>query len=127
MEFSTGCAGEQILKQHEIGHYLILMSRARVKITVVKRFSPEEIFGHEIMKESGGKIVRCSYEDGQEFIVDSHLDRPEGFCGQAWQDLYTTLMIYYYGGDYNYPEPGVTYQPCGDGMRPVIFKIEKIE
>jgi uncharacterized repeat protein (TIGR04076 family) len=52
---------------------------------------------------------------------------PKDFCGRAWNDMYTTLMVYYCGGDYDYPEPGVTYQPCGDGIRPVIFKIEKIK
>jgi len=98
----------------------------RVKITVIKRFSPEEVFGHEVLKE-GKPIPRCSYEVGEEFIVNDHLNKPEMFCGQAWQDLYNTLMIYYYGGDYNYPRPSVTYQPCGDGIRPVIFKIEKID
>lgn len=98
----------------------------KVKITVIKKFSPEEIFGHEMMRE-GKPIPLCSYEVGEEFIVDNHLDRPEKFCGQAWQDLYSTLMIYYNGGDYNYPRSGVTFQPCGDGIRPVIFKIEKLD
>ncbi len=97
----------------------------KLKITVIKTFTPEEVFGHEILRD-GKAIQACSYKVGEEFIVDNHLDRPKDFCGQAWQDLYTTLMTYYYGGDYNYPELGVTYQPCGDGIRPVIFKIEKM-
>ena len=97
----------------------------KLKITVMKTLSPEEIFGHEVLLD-GKEIQPCSYEVGKEFIMDHHLNRPEDFCGRAWQDLYTTLMTYYYGGDYNYPEPGITYQPCGDGIRPVIFKIEKM-
>jgi hypothetical protein len=36
-------------------------------------------------------------------------------------------MVYYFGGDYEWPAPGVTYQPCGDGVKPVVFKIEKLE
>ncbi|MHA3962982.1 MAG: TIGR04076 family protein [Candidatus Thorarchaeota archaeon SMTZ1-45] len=99
--------------------------KGRVKITVIKTFSPEEVFGHEILRD-GKPIQACSYEVGEEFIMDHHLNRPKEFCGQAWHDLYNTLMIYYYGGDYDYPEPGVTYQPCSDGIRPVIFKIEKM-
>jgi uncharacterized repeat protein (TIGR04076 family) len=98
----------------------------KLRVTVIRKFSPEEIFGHEILRD-GKPIQPCSHEIGEAYIVNHHLDRPKGFCGQAWQDLYTTLMIYYFGGDCNYPEPGVTYQPCGDGMRTVIFKIEKIE
>ena len=99
--------------------------KTRLKITVMKKFSPEEIFGHEILR-NGEPIPTCSYEVGREFIMDNHLNRPKDFCGQAWQDLYSTLMVYYNGGDYDYPEPNVTYQPCGDGVRPVIFKIEKV-
>ncbi|MGY5876276.1 MAG: TIGR04076 family protein [Candidatus Thorarchaeota archaeon] len=101
--------------------------QAKLKVTVFKRFSPEDVFGHEMKRENGEIIGPCSYEDGEEFIVDHHLNRPEGLCGRAWQDMYTTLMVFYNGGDYNYPEQGVTYQPCGDGLRPVVFKIEKIE
>ncbi len=101
--------------------------KSKVKVTVVKKFSPEDVFGHEMIRENGEKILPCSYKEGQEFIVDHHFDRPKDFCGQAWQDIYTTLMIYHFGGDYAYPKSGVTYQPCGDGMRPVIFKIEKID
>jgi uncharacterized repeat protein (TIGR04076 family) len=98
----------------------------KLKVTVFKKFSPEDIFGHEVLAR-GKTLQACNHQVGDEFIVDHHLDRPKDFCGQAWQDLYTTLMIYYFGGDYNWPEPGVTYQPCGDGMRTVIFKIEKMD
>lgn len=98
----------------------------KLKITVMKTCSPEEIFGHRMLRD-GKTIQACSYEVGEEFIMDNHLDRPKGFCGRAWQDLYTTLMTYHCGGDYDYPEPGITYQPCGDGIRPVIFKIEKMD
>ncbi len=97
----------------------------KLKITVMKTFGPEEVFGHTMLRD-GKAIQACSYKVGEEFIMDSHLDRPKDFCGRAWQDLYTTLMTYYCGGDYDYPEQGVTYQPCGDGIRPVIFKIEKM-
>ena len=80
------------------------------------------------MKWNGEVLGACSSHNvGEEFIVDHHLNRPDGLCGRVWQDLYTTLMMLYWGGDWEYPEPGLTYQPCGDGVRPVIFKIEKLE
>ena len=101
--------------------------KSKLRITVVKKFSPEDILGHSVKRHTGENIGFCSFEIGEEFIMDNHISIPKGFCGQAWNDMLTTLMIYYYGGDYEYPEPGVTYQPCGDGLRPVIFKIEKIE
>jgi uncharacterized repeat protein (TIGR04076 family) len=99
---------------------------SKLKITVVKKFKPEDILGHSVKLDTGENIEYCSLEMGQEIIMDHHLKMPEGFCGRAWHDMYTTLMVYYFGGDYDYPEPGVTYQPCGDGLRPVVFKIDKI-
>jgi hypothetical protein len=55
----------------------------RLKVTVVKMFTPEDVFGPD-------------------------------------------HGITYNGGDMEYPEPGMTYQPCGDGVKPVVFKIEKL-
>ena len=98
----------------------------KLKITVIKKFSPEDVFGHKMHRHTGEPIPTCSLEVGSEFIVDNHHKPPEGFCTQAWQDIYNTLMIYYCNGDYQYPEPGIAYTPCGDGIRPVIFKIEKL-
>ena len=99
----------------------------KLKVTVFKMFTPEDIFGQEHdIKWNGEPIPPCGHKVDEEFIVDHHLNKPEGLCGRAWQVLYTTLMIYYFGGNYGYPEPGVTYQPCGDGVKPVIFKIEKL-
>jgi uncharacterized repeat protein (TIGR04076 family) len=100
----------------------------KLKVTVVRKFTPEDIFGDDHgITWNGRPIHSCDHEIGEQFIVDHHLNRPEGLCGRAWHDLYTTLMVYYFGGDYDYPETGVTYQPCGDGLRPVIFKIEKMK
>jgi len=105
----------------------IIMTK-KVKITVIRKFTPEDVFGiNHGITYNGGEIPSCPLEVGSEFIVDSHLDRPKGFCGRAWHDLYTTLMVYYYGGDIEWPGPGATYQPCGDGVKPVVFKIEGLE
>jgi uncharacterized repeat protein (TIGR04076 family) len=52
---------------------------------------------------------------------------PEDFCPRVWHDHYVLLMMFFYGGDMKYPAPGVTYVPCGDGVRPVVFKIEVLD
>ncbi len=99
----------------------------KLKITVIKKFNPKDIFGQEMVRSSTGKpIPPCYLEEGQEFIMENHIKPPKEFCEQAWQDIHNTLMVYYYNGDYEYPETGITYTPCDDGIRPVIFKIEKI-
>ena len=107
---------------------VITTMTSKLKVTVIRKFTPEDVFGpnHNITY-NGGEIPACPLELGREFIVGDHRDRPEGFCGRAWHDLYTTLMAFYYGGDMEWPEPGATYQPCGDGVKPVVFKIEKLE
>ena len=103
----------------------------RVKITIVRRFSPEEVFGAEIRKRSGEKIPTCGYKDGREFLVDFDevgWEKPEGLCGHAWHDMFEDVMVLYYGGDYEHlEEPNVIYSSCTDGTRPVVFKIERIE
>ena len=61
-----------------------------------------------------------------EDILDSskYIGESKGYDFEVL-DIYDILMIFYYDGDYAYPEPGITYTPCNDGLRPVIFKIEK--
>ncbi|MFX1513570.1 MAG: TIGR04076 family protein [Promethearchaeota archaeon] len=103
---------------------------AKIKISVVKRFSPEEVFGHEMKQSSGKVITQCtSFEDGQEFIVEN-LNKPEGFCGWAWNDLYKDVSVLNFGGEFfggDWAGKGVMYTCCTDGVRPVSFKLERIE
>lgn len=100
----------------------------KVRITVIKKFNPKEIFGHDIIRQDTGKPVPpCYLNEGQSFILTSHLEPPKGFCEKAWLDMYDLLMIFYHDGDYAYPKPGMTYTPCNDGIRPVIFQIEKLD
>ncbi|TFG96743.1 TIGR04076 family protein [Candidatus Thorarchaeota archaeon] len=102
--------------------------KTNLKITVVRTFNPEDVFGpdHGITR-NGKPFIPCDHKEGEEFIVSSQYKKPEGLCERAWQDLYSTIMVYHHGGDYNFPSPGATYEPCGDGVNPVVFKIEKME
>lgn len=100
----------------------------KVKITVIKKFNPKDIFGKDIISQETGKpIPPCYLNEGESFILTTHLEPPKGFCEKAWLDMYDLLMIFHYNGDYAYPNPGMTYTPCNDGIRPVIFKIEKLD
>jgi len=102
--------------------------RTNLRITVVKKFSPEDVFGlnHGITR-NGKPFIPCDLKEGDEFIVKNQYEIPEGLCERAWHDLYSTILVYHHGGDYNFPSPNATYQPCGDGVNPVVFKIEKIQ
>lgn len=98
----------------------------QLKITVLKRQSPDEIF-EELPVARKDWMVPCGlYEDGQEITIDK-LAMPEGFCPSAWQTIYPNLRTLFYGGDLPFfSEKGTAVTCCADGMRPVIFKVERI-
>ena len=98
----------------------------KLRITVVKRLDPDEIFD-ELPVERQDWMEPCDiYMDGQEYILDN-LAMPEGFCGSAWQTIYPNLRTLWYGGDLPFfAEKGTSVTCCADGVRPVIFKVERI-
>lgn len=99
----------------------------RIKLTIIKKFTPIEIFGHEIIRSSGEKIPICPFfEEGQVFLPENSFTKPEGFCGWAWRDLTVRFTKFDLLENEDWPKPGETYVACGDGLRPVIFKLEKL-
>jgi uncharacterized repeat protein (TIGR04076 family) len=102
----------------------------KVKITVIKKFSPKDIFGEEKSYPDGRKMNTCPhFEVGQEIIIPTiYSDQPEEFkCSWGWNDLFKDISVLSCGGDFRHTEPKVTYTACRDGMKPVIFKLERIE
>lgn len=74
------------------------------------------------------------HREGQVFYAD--YARPEGFCDEAWKAIYQYVFalahgagkdngLFYYGDWIR--KPGVAICSCNDGLRPVIFKIEKTD
>jgi len=53
------------------------MPEYEVKITVVKNFSPEDVFGEKFHRPSGREIEKCDLEEGDTFIVVRHV--PKGY------------------------------------------------
>lgn len=100
---------------------------AKVKITVVKKMTTKEVFGKELTDEVKAGVNVCQkLNEGQEFIYDGNV--PEGFCQWAWHDI--QREVYHIGLGNSYPwmlKQAQLYSSCTDGLRPVIFKIEKIE
>ena len=64
----------------------------------------------------------------EEYIVEKDREMPEGFCSSAWKSIDNSLSLIQWGGDYypNLPK-GVAITCCSDGIRPVSFKIERLE
>ena len=98
------------------------MPPSNVKITVLKRLVLSDLDKYK--KEPS---VACAlFKDGQEFISEG-IQMPEGFCTSAWQSIYHNIRTLSFGGNLPwYKEKGVNISCCTDGLRPVIFKIERI-
>jgi len=104
-----------------------MADRNKLKITVLKRQDPSEIFEALPVARKDWMVPCKVYEDGQEFIVEENLRMPEGFCPSAWYAIYPNVKTLGFGGNLPYfDEKGVAVSCCTDGLRPVIFKIEVI-
>lgn len=100
-----------------------------VKITIVKtEFYPDLV--KEVNTEVEGEFGPCEFfKEGQELIISSIDQIPEGFCAWAWADIERDIALILYGGQ---PQPVLKnphsmYSCCDEGLRPVVFKIERIE
>ena len=97
----------------------------KIKITVLKRFSPSEVFKKSPVTPVASFGACELFKDGQEFIVEN-LRMPEGFCTSAWVSIYSNVRLLGFGGNLPwFKEKGVAVNCCIDGLRPVIFKIER--
>jgi len=101
----------------------------KVKISVLKRLNPHQVFGEELpatpVEQPFGPCQ--AFKDGQEFIVDSPR-MPQDFpCSSAWQTIYHYIRELLWDVDIPwYKEGNVVIPSCIDGLRPVIFKLERI-
>ena len=99
---------------------------AKVKITVVKKVNNKDMFGDNPPLGFTG-VPECDrLELGQEFISEGGC--PEGFCAWAFADIHRDITHLHLGGDYPWmKQKGTILSCCTDGVRPVIFKLERIE
>ena len=96
-----------------------------LRITVVRAFSPEEVFGGEFRNSFGEVVERCILEEGRSWIsADGRM--PQGFCVWAWEDMRKDRYLLALGGDVPDTDDGVVFVPCSDGKRPVVFKLERL-
>jgi uncharacterized repeat protein (TIGR04076 family) len=99
----------------------------KVKITVLKRFSPSEVFETSPVTPAAPLGACELFNDGQEFIVGEDMKMPEGFCTSAWVSIYSNVRLLRFGGNLPwFKQKGVAVNCCIDGLRPVVFKLERI-
>ena len=69
-------------------------------------------------------------EEGQVWIANGW-ERPEGFCGSAWDSISAFVMTLAHGGGDFYDgwmkNPNSAMISCNDGFRPVSFYLEALE
>ena len=103
---------------------------AKLKITVLKRMLNSELA--ELYCK--GDVGPCPYlADGQEFLVESIDEKPKGLCDWAWRDIYSIVVAMLAGGHFAgdifdgwMKDDRSMITCCTDGIRPVIFKVEKL-
>lgn len=101
----------------------------KVKITVLKT-----TFIDDLAREYGVEgLSTCPFHTpGQIFYAD--YAKPEGLCDEAWKAIYQYVFAMAHGapddrwyfGDW-IKVPGVAIVSCNDGIRPVIFKLERTD
>jgi uncharacterized repeat protein (TIGR04076 family) len=96
-----------------------------VKITVLKKLLLNELVKLYAKQE----ISECDlFSTGDEFVINSIDYIPEGFCSWAWADIQRDIAMIEFNAT---PEPQLKninsiVSCCTEGLRPVIFKIEKL-
>ncbi len=94
------------------------------KITVLQTTFNEEI-ARRFSKPGFGP---CEvFREGQEFFMEDPWTMPEGFCSGAWTDIAKNVQTICLGGEFpSAMKKGTNISCCVDGVRPVIFKIERL-
>ena len=112
----------------EKGALEMSLGMARCKITVLKRTINQDLIDEYMVDEYRGTGPCEYFRDGQEFIIEDHVEVPEGFCASAWADIRKDIFSVATGS--NMPwirQAGTTIAGCTDWFRPVIFKVERME
>jgi len=104
------------------------MEQYDVKITVAKKLSVKDVFGSSPPKISQEVEPVCPrFKEGDTFISEKGMC-PQGFCGWAFADIQRDIAHLRFGGSYTWmQEQGVAYSCCTDGLRPVIFRLERMK
>ncbi|MBR1407337.1 MAG: TIGR04076 family protein [Clostridia bacterium] len=98
----------------------------KVRITVMRKACYEDLMArYENPLEHA-----CGMEEGQVFIADGW-QRPEDFCGSAWDTVSPFVMALAHGAEDLYDgwmkDKKSAMISCNDGFRPVSFLLEALE
>lgn len=102
---------------------------AKVRITVLKRDYNENLAKEYAASTFAGRCPMV--QEGQVIDCERH-NQPKEICGEAWKAMQHYVYALYHGATMPFGKdwmgkPGVAIVTCNDGLRPVTFKLERIE
>jgi uncharacterized repeat protein (TIGR04076 family) len=96
----------------------------RAEITVLQAVVFEDLVRKTLPEPVWEHVVPCEYfRPGQRFVVDADSALPDGFCPTAWRDLQGKIASALRDADPLTPQ----IVCCMDGLRPVTFRIQRVE
>jgi uncharacterized repeat protein (TIGR04076 family) len=97
----------------------------KARITVIKKAFHKDVIDRYLPEFADRAEICQLFQEGQTFIVDGPFSsKPEGFCDWAWTDIHKVVSLTLMGAN---PTPGTEFTCCSDGLRPVTFRIQRIE
>ena len=102
---------------------------AQCKITVLRKMFNEDYARQYCVNPETG--VCTAFQAGQTFLLDS-ASKPDGFCEEAWSAITRYVFAFVSGGGDFFngrwmKEGNTMIACCNDGIRPVVFKLERID
>ena len=98
----------------------------KVRITAIRK----TVYPDLMVKYENPIQHACDVEEGQVWIANGW-EKPEGFCGSAWDSISAFVMTLAHGGGDFYDgwmkNPKSALISCNDGFRPVSFYLEALE
>jgi uncharacterized repeat protein (TIGR04076 family) len=97
----------------------------KCKITVLQKVIHQDLVDEYM--EPGVVTSPCPhFTEGQEFVVDDYPG--QDFCNAAWNDIYKAYLTLVQGGSFSpwMRDEGTMIVCCSDGIRPVFFKLERV-
>jgi len=91
--------------------------KAKCKITVIKKDYYPDLY-QKYTKEKGS--ICTAFKVGQEFLVTIPYSPPKNFCSWAWADIRPSIHSVFFGGRKS------SIVCCTDGLRPVVFNVERV-
>lgn len=104
------------------------MSVPRIRITVLRKMDMRDVHPQGAGGSAPGFEPVCPLFDvGDEFILELG-EPPQGFCQAAFDDIYRYISGLRFGANYPWmAEPGTATACCTDGLRPVVFFLERLD